>query len=405
MHDPSHRGRQSRTRSWFACCTVIFALLLSGCATIQRQGDRAFEHGNCEQALENYDEAAENGVKDPKMFHNAALCALKLGDFAAAEKYYSQALRFGAGLDVARELAGFYVRTSNYVSAIRVYQYLLYQETDKQPVYNNLGTALMYAAQPFDAESYLMVAQQLNPKDPSPYLNLGLLYDRHLKQPWLAINFYECYDELTRGRAKNSQMVRQRASELHDRYDRLYEADAVECGKPYQPNGTTTRVANLREVVEEGLPDEAEEPAAHAPDDPNAEPPVIERQVTDDDTAAAETTATPAVEQARKAYRDGRWADAVGLFTSVSLAQLTPMDQKFLGIAYQKQANWAMAGHWLELALTTTEDSEILSALFDVYTRTNQEDRIAGLCKRYGKSSKYEKIAAEYCKSADQDKN
>lgn len=371
--------------------------LCVGCASIQRQGDRAFEKGDCAQALENYAEAIGAGSKDPGIYHRSAQCSLKIGDLPGAERFYSDAMRFGAGIEVARELAGFYIKTSNYVSAVRVYQYLLYQEAEKQPLYNNLGTALMYAGKPFDAESYLMVAQQLDPVDPTPYVNLGLLYDRHLKQPWLAINFYECYDELTRGRAQNGDMVRQRAAELRDRYYRLYEEGAVDCGKAYEPSvRSVVDLADLKDIVDAAVPED-QEPLVQN-DGPVGEAPVIERQVTE--VTPTDVAGPPiSIEEARAAFEGGRWAEAVTGFTGVPVSQLSVRDQKSLGVAYLRQANWAMAGHWLELALTTAPDSEILSALFDVYERSKDADRLAGLCNRYGSLDKYEKIVAERCAS------
>lgn len=395
-------------------CALAFALCLFGCATVQDQGDQAFKKGNCDQALENYEEAEEAGVKDPEMFHRAAQCALSIGDLALAERHYSYAIRYGAGVDVARELAGFYIRTSNYVSAVRVYQYLLHQESDKQPVYNNLGTALMYAGKPFDAESYLMVAQQMRPDDPTPYVNLGLLYDRHLKQPWLAINFYDCYNELTRGRAQNAEMVAQRSSELRERYHRLYESDAVKCGQAYQPAEQVVMIDDLKQVVEKDLPDQdpakPTETGTNNTDpttDPDVageeqKPPVIEPQITDYVPPSSEPveTAEASLARARRAYDTAQWAQAVGLYSSVPLSKMRAEDQKYLGLAYKEQLNWAMASHWLELALTSTEDLEIVSALFDVYERGKQPDRIATMCKRYGNAPKYEKITKRRCESS-----
>ncbi len=396
MTAPRH-ARRSTAPYWM----ILGAWCLVGCASVQRQGDRAFDRGDCAHALQSYEEAIAEGAKDAGMFHRAAQCALKAGDLSGAERYYSHAMRYGAGIDVAQELAGFYVSTSNYVSAVRVYQYLLYQESEKQQIYNNLGTALMYAGKPFDAESYLMIAQQMNPGDPTPYVNLGLLYDRHLKQPWLAINFYECYDELTNGRAKNSMVVRQRASELRERYYRLYIEGAVACGKAYQPAmGTVVSLDSLKDPEPAEVPTPPEV-VADTDTTPVGDAPVIERQVTEEDPPDEVATALAGLQRARAAYTEGRWADAVGGFTSLPLSQLQVADQKALGIAYQKQANWAMAGHWLELALTTNDDQEILLALVDVYKRTTNESRIAGLCKRYGTSRKYEKILSEHCSTAN----
>lgn len=423
---PSDRGYRRRTTSTsvFVTLCLVFLSLASGCLSYQRVGDRAFDQGDCTRALEAYQQAIDVGTKDADMFHRAAKCSMRFGDFSAAERYYSQALRYGAGIVVARELADFYVRTSNYTSAVRVYQYLLHMESDKQPVYNNLGTALMYANQPFDAESYLMIAQQMDPTDPTPYLNLGLLYDRHLKQPWLAVNFYDCFLELHQAGA-GSERVKQRSSELRDRYSRLYQPDLVECGEAYEPRTSGAPVGSLKEKIGSieldpatGEPTneasiEAREPSSSGSgetatgeddieetgeEDAAGSEVTIDRMITEDETpASADADSQATLQEARRAYDQGQWSVAVAKFTSAPMSAMRPVDQKLLGLSYLKQANWATAVHWLELARTTQEDPETIEGLFTGYEKAGDEERVASLCKKYGKSSKYEKVTRERC--------
>src|SRR5690606_37588089 len=142
--------------------------------------DQEFEKGNYNAALTRYEQAFAEGEKDWRAYHNAAKASLATADFSKAERYYAQAIRLGADIEVARELAAFYVKTSNYVSAVQMYQYLLNYEKDPRPVYTNLGAALMYAGKPSEGESFLLMAQQLDPVAKVPYLNLGILYDQHL---------------------------------------------------------------------------------------------------------------------------------------------------------------------------------------------------------------------------------
>lgn len=76
----------------------------------------------------------------------------------------------------------------------------------------------MYANEPLDAESYLLVAQQLNPQDPIPYVNLGILYDRHLRQPFVAVEFYECYTALAGTQSDQGRSIAMRITELREKF-------------------------------------------------------------------------------------------------------------------------------------------------------------------------------------------
>lgn len=375
---------------------LTLCVLLAGCTNTQRRADRAFEAKRYSDALELYDEAIAAGNRDPMLFYNAARASLSAGDLAGAERYYSRSLDLGASNDVAWELANFYVSTSNYVSAVRVYRYLLYRESDKQPVYNNLGTALMYAGLPFDAESYLMVAQHMDPLSPSPYLNLGLLYDRHLRQPWLAVNFYECYDELTRGRAENTAMVRQRSAELRDRYYRLYQRGAVECGVEYQPSAPTASLDAIR--TEFPVEDE------QAADKPKDEPPPVELNLEGtqpDEPVTVETTAPTlppdALDVARAAFDGERWADTVAAYGLLPMSRLATDDFYKLGVAYREQANFPMAIHWLELARASEPTPQSAAALLATYAAANRTDRTAQLCVEIGNDASYQEVVATYC--------
>ena len=400
--------------SVFVALTLI-AALATGCMTYQRQGDKAFERGDCNEALAAYERAMERNPEDSQLYYRAAKCALRMGDFAASERYFSKSLRYGGGLDVAKELASFYVKTSNYVSAVRVYQYLLYQTEEKQPIYNNLGTALMYAGQYFDAESYLMVAQQMAPDRPTPYLNLGVLYDRHLRQPWLAINFYECCEELA-PRAQNIAMITQRSKELKSRYSRMYQAEAVECGEPYEPRASKRPVSGLKKVVDlelgtdetksedDGPADDGEAPvgdAATKGDETQAPTKVPIDRMVDEVEPPVEEVHAGLLERGRRAFAAGKWAEAVDALTKVPVADLSAADQKRLGLAYLKQANWTLAAHWLGLARVSAEDPELVDGLLVAHGKLGQTERVAELCREFRKRPKYEKLVEQRCENDD----
>jgi tetratricopeptide (TPR) repeat protein len=205
------------------------------CATPQTRADRAYEQQEYRRALDEYRETIRRGTDSWKTYYRAARAATHVGDFGLAEKYYNRAVRHGGGQEVVRAFAEFYVQTSNYSRAVQLYRYLLeYGEGDRQDLYNNLGTALMYAGASIQAESYLLLAQQQAPEDPVPYVNLGLLYERHFQKPLAAIGFYRCYLQLAEGK-QQVQRIEARISELIGRYGRPGNSEnRMTCGQPYR---------------------------------------------------------------------------------------------------------------------------------------------------------------------------
>ena len=390
------------------CLTRLVALLLiagsSACFTVRGQADKLYEAGECNEALPLYEQAFEEGLENSEAFHHAARCALQLGEFSTAERFYSQALRHGGGLEVAAELADLYVKTSNYTSAVRVFQYLLYHVEDKRTVYSNLGTALMYAGQPFDAESYLLVAQQMDPSAPSTYLNLGVLYDRHLKQPWLAINFYDCFASMA-GRVENAPLVRQRSDELKERWHRLYESDALRCGEVYRP-ASAPPVAQLKEEMAEFS---SEEPFAIV-DDPPADaegdaPPVMIEPMISKDEKLGEPPSPEVAKQndgdrlalGKKAYDEENWAQVVAHLSEVAFSKLGVAHYEMLGMSYLRQNNWSRAKHWLELAVEGEPKPATVEALAAAHTAAGADWRVAAICREYGNTPGYEKMRDHYC--------
>lgn len=229
----------------YACIAVTCFIFGVGCATQRSLGDIEFEAGNYRRALDHYEQEFAEGKKDSETYAQAARASIQLGSFGSAERYYGKSLSNGGDVVIARELVKFYVRTSNYGSAIRVYHYLLNVEKDKQPVYNNLGAAYLYSGSPFDAESYLLIAQQLRPSDPFPYLNLGLLYDQHLKRPKKAAGFYQCFLKLA-PEHNSSTKVSQRLAEL----EKKFLAMKIDCEIPFSEPGRDVSFSELREEIE-----------------------------------------------------------------------------------------------------------------------------------------------------------
>lgn len=367
---------------WLAVTT----LLMCGCLSARDYGDRAFEEQKFNEAINYYEQAIKDGEKDPEMFRRAAMSALNTGDFSGAERYYSQSLRYGAGIEVARELAEFYVKTNNFVSAVRVYQYLLDHEANVQPVYNNLGTALMYASKPFEAESYLMIAQQLDPQDPYPYLNLGILYDQHLRRPSAAVGFYRCYLDLATVRDESYQLASQRIEEVENKYG--VTEPIVTCGEPFEPKPDKP-VANLREALGEGEIDLGFD------GDGSASTVVVERLVTEPVTQPTPAVSGKAI-NGDTAWSEGRWSDVVRNYSDLAVADLDSVRRFRLGAAELKLGHAASAISWLQLSLASSEDPATVALLIDAYRAVGDSGSITRLCDQYGKRDAY-KDATKSC--------
>ncbi len=383
---------------------VLSLAMLSACVSNRTYGDRAFEQGKFNEALDYYEQEIKDGSKDAELYHRAAKASIAVGSFSSAERYYSQALRYGGGLNVARELGDFYISTSNYASAVRVYQFLLREDpSQKEPIYNNLGTALMYAGRPFDAESYLMIAQQMQPKNPLPYLNLGLLYDRFLKQPWIAINFYDCFVDMGQGQKEQRQQAQQRIRELKKKWNHLYSEDVLNCGEAYspQPDKPVADLAAALKVEGEG----SKEPKAIEIGNPDS--PVgkveVERMVEDDgSTTVVVNNNTPPPEEkpslstARSAFAAKQYAQAEKHYSLVPVAKLDREDKRDLGIALLELQRPSEAASWLELSMNEREDPQTLERLIEAYRRSNQDERVKTTCARYRSKLEY-KDATKNC--------
>lgn len=381
---------------------ALSSLLLFGCMGPQQLGDRAFEAGDFQYALDRYNVEIAEGSRDPKMYHRAALSAMNVGSFSSAERFFSQSLRYGGGLEVARDLAQFYVRTSNYAQAVRVFQYLLNHEQNPQPVYNNLGTALMYAEMPFDAETYLLIAQQLEPSDPVPYVNLGLLYDRHFKQPGLALGFYLCYLKMSQDR-NQIRSVQLRVEEISARGGRPAEGHEVVCGEAYRPvvvasgrlkeefgsGAAGEGGAGLGQVIELGLGGE---------DEDEGEERVIEDLTAVPQGSKAHRESTTLVPGVREDFEKGRYDQVVVALTSVEGGDVGEEERAMLGVALFKVGRFQEAQAHLERAVEAAPRIELVTALFGVYRRLEMREKLSLLCKRFETWTDFEEIVGTHCR-------
>lgn len=375
-------------------------MLAAGCVTARDRGDHAYRANNFQEALDQYDRAIAAGDQDPELFVSAARAALKIGDLALAERHYSSALRYGAGEDVARELADLYISTSNYTKAVRVLQGILEITDQPQAVFNDLGAALMYAGSPLNAESYLLVAQQMDPMDPVPYVNLGVLYEKHLRNPRLAYGFYQCFLELD-AQSRQRGKVDARVAYLKMHYaDNFPPAYAVECGRPYQP-AMLEEPAALREPVRtEDQPQELDEtpeedaaPGASAQpaENPTEKPAPIEivRGSADERPAATVSRDEYLLAMAEKAFADRNYLEAVRLVESSSVRALDAGAWGIYGRSLLALERFDEAQRWLKPAVDAAPTPETAEALWHAYQRQQMGPQAAALCKQFQDDARY----------------
>ncbi len=337
----------------------VCLLMSAACLAPHERADRAFEAGAYGEALNLYESSITDGTKDPKVFYKAGMAAMRVGEFSVAERHLSRSLRYGGGVESAQQLATLYLQTSNYARAVQVLKFLLDTGLSKQPIYNNLGTALMYAGEVLDAESYLLIAQQMNPADPIPYVNLGVLYDRYIKRPALSIEFYGCYLQLA-PRGGQAGTVGTRLRQLNDGGLEVVYQD-VKCGEVYRP--AKTDVVSLKEAmgtVELGF---EEDPAASKSKiEVNAGASKGEAKLNPE---VAPTMASGVRARARDAYGRGDYEGAIALIGQIQSSSLKGEDALMLGRCHEQLKRPEDAERWYKTAVVRDSAAEHVGALLE----------------------------------------
>ncbi len=410
-------------RSGVLVCVLLVAVVgfgISGCATYQERGDRALEQGSADRALDYYEQAIAEGTRDPQIYRSAAHAAQQLGAFAKAERFFSQALRYGGGVETARELATFYIQTSNFVQAVQVFRYLIQIEEDQealQPMYSNLGTALKYSGDYLDAEAYLLLAQQIDPTDPVPYVNLGSLYDRHLRNLPKAVRFYECFVQMT-GDTADSRQVQTRLRELNSQRRIDTSRVNLECGDKYraaEPEQHDLReVFGLEDPQQREVTDEVHSldlPLDYEPGTVDSPPPLVDEptdqpeegegpEVVEDpaDIYRDDRQRDDAEQRAEEAYEAGRYDEAVQLLEkSADGDGLTAQQEEMLGRSYYRVGRFDDAVQQLESAVEQRPTPQAVRQLISAYERTGQTDDRDQICERFGGWPDYAE-AVEQCR-------
>src|SRR5690554_1629807 len=418
-----HPARIDGRWRWLRAVLCIGAICaLAGCVSTQQRGDRAFKAGQFSEALDHYERAIDGGDHSAQIYSNAAQAALRIGDFSLAERYFNRALQNGGGESVARELADFYIATSNYTKAVRVLQTVLETTQDPQTVFNDLGAALMYAGSPLNAESYLMVAQQMKPSDPVPYVNLGVLYDKHLNNPRLAYGFYHCFLKLSPN-SRQSGKVRARVKSLESSFDGdgLGPAE-VSCSAPYQPvitepgamKGELARRlgqgAEPAEVKPSGDEAHLPEPTAEQSGEESGEI-TIDRGVVEPPVTAPSAQQNPAeagklrdeqvVALAESAFANHNHQEVVNLLKGLPADALTTPLMGLYGQSLAQVKEYDRARRWLSATIAEKPAPAEVHALWTVYRALGEPQAAVALCERFEGAKGYGDFLKACASAAD----
>ena len=367
-------------------------------------------------ALSYYEMAIGEGSQDPELYYSAAQAAQRQGAFGKAERYFSQSLRYGGGVEVARGLAEFYIQTSNFSQAVQVFQYLMRYEEDVQPVYSNIGTALMYSGHYMDAESYLLIAQQMDPADTVPYINLGVLYDRHLRNWPRAVRFYECYVEMSSD-ASQTRTVRTRLQEIENTRAVDTSRVGLSCGDTYAAKEPEKR--DLREelgVADTGGPLDVsgapidvdginlDLPLVYQPDSANGggETEVREIEVVhrERDTASETGGAQVLAEddwsiEAHDAFEAGRYDEVVELLSELSDEEADVSSKALLGKSLFQVGRFEESAEVLEEVLSERPTPELADRIINAYQRAGDREGVQRICDRFSDWPDYEEALSE----------
>ena len=419
---------RTKVRRWIGRLLVVMIAAISvGCVGPETMGDRAMERGDPYEALAQYEAAIEQGDQDPELYYRAAQAAQQQGAFAKAERYYSQSLRYGGGEEIAQSLAEFYIQTSNYGQAVNVLEYLARIEPDDdavQRVYSDMGTALMYDGDYVDAESYLLLAQELEPADPVPYINLGVLYDRHLRNKPKAVRFYECFTELGRDQGQVRQ-VHNRLREIESRRAVDTSRVELECGEEYrvtpaQEEDLGEMFSTVDEVDDAGVEPRVRRqsddslvvitdnldldytPSASSEDEDlergdgesggdDLQLEVVERSVGNVDESPTNDEEADRLQRATDSYEAGRYDQAVERFEDLAdRRKLDPEDRRRMGTAYYRIGDYERSVEVLEEIVDERPSPPVVGRLIDAYRRLGDDEGVGALCDRFASWPDYE---------------
>ncbi|HHT9117137.1 MAG TPA: tetratricopeptide repeat protein [Candidatus Hypogeohydataceae bacterium YC38] len=143
------------------------------------------------------------------------------GDYAGAGDAYSAAVELGSqDVPLHLRLCKCFIETQDYDKAISQYAKVLEILDEKAPkeqtrqVYNNLGWLYTQQKKYREAETAYLKAVKTDPSYANAYYNLGLLYDKYLRDELAAVDCFEKYIDL---KGERTAYVQKRLAEIREK--------------------------------------------------------------------------------------------------------------------------------------------------------------------------------------------
>jgi len=158
------------------------------------------EAGDHQEALINYQKAAELDPRNPEIYNNIGLVYKKLRMYDASLEQFMRALYIDPNFSKAYNNIGVvYYKKGNIKGAISNYKKAIQAEPENLETYNNLG--IIYKKQNWleKAQSVYNKAFKIDSEHPGTNYNLGLLYEE-MGNMTSAIYFYRRFIKLGGGR-------------------------------------------------------------------------------------------------------------------------------------------------------------------------------------------------------------
>jgi 3-methyladenine DNA glycosylase AlkC len=220
-----------------------------------------------------------------------------------------------------------------------------------------------------------------------PYLNLGILYDQHLRQPQHSLGFYKCFLTYATDEDPNRVKVDQRIRELAAKYPSAANR-TIECGKPYSPD-LETKSVNLKAEMEK-VEKEYELFEGQAKSEESKEV-VIEKMVEEDSPEKEKGTS-----EADRRYLIGDYEEATRIYMDQQVSKLTPLQVRRLAIGLSRLQKHAEAEMWITMALGQEETPELVRAALVSLKAIEKQDKVDELCQKFKDRAEY-KEALEPC--------
>ncbi len=134
--------------------------------------------GQVSRALEHYERAWRLNPEDAEIYQNLGLAAWKLDMLEAAERFFRISLQKEPGRqDAIINLTGVLRDQGRFDDAIEIVRQAIFADQRNPSLWNTLGTVLLEAGDPFQAETFYREALAIQPDLARAWHNLGFALD------------------------------------------------------------------------------------------------------------------------------------------------------------------------------------------------------------------------------------